>query len=84
MFLVNFQLKDSCSNFMTSGQIPLILFSGGWGEINYFLDEIVRYHHATLEQGDRWTVAGKMTEAKFYQAVTPLADISQFDDICLT
>ena len=62
------------------GKIPLNLFSGGFG--GNFLDEILRYHPATLEQGDSWTVAGKMTEAKFYQAATPLADISQFDDIC--
>ena len=58
-------------------------FSGGFADrpSNPFV-EILRYDPSTPELTARWTVAGNMTEGKWYHAVTPLVTISQFDDIC--
>ena len=58
----------------------MVVLSGGYDQDE--IVEILRYDPATPELSARWTVAGRMTEGRFYHAVTPLETISQFDNIC--
>ena len=46
----------------------------------YGTDRILRYNPST----DTWTEVGQLTEPKSSQASTTVADISQFNDVCLT
>ena len=48
----------------------LIIYSGGKGENNYFLDEILRYDPAR----DTWTAAGRMKTPRQSHSVMTLAD----------